>query len=312
MAGDAETSNRYAQLAGSLAGQALSAACDARPHQPRPDQWQRSLTVGVAAARSLAEQGEADVGEGASQGFAALVEAAGELEAGRAVRFTDGFGHSRPIYTLLLWHLHLRAAMLHGQRLCNDAATAEAGPNALAATGRLLQPLQAHLMPDAAPDRAMVGLWLALCEREWALALDQSVPFAIKDDWIDQTLTEAGAQSLQPRAAEDAIDDWTYRELVALHALDRLAEVTGRTDWHQRAEAVATYHEGHTQPDYITYQPWALAAFARQPATVMFAEQQLHDVTVHLATGGPAGALVPALLLADAAASLRGAGSMSQ
>ena len=47
-----------------------------------------------------------------------------------------------------------------------------------------------------------------------------------------------------------------------------------------------------------------MAAFLGRPETVPFAEQQLHDVESHLAIAGPAGALLPGLLLADAYASL--------
>jgi len=89
-----------------------------------------------------------------------------------------------------------------------------------------------------------------------------------------------------------------------LHALDVLAEAIDHDPWRQRVRAAAEFHQHHTQPDYTTYQPWALAVFARDPATAMFAEQQLHDVETHLNLHGGGGAVIPALLLTDAAVML--------
>lgn len=109
---------------------------------------------------------------------------------------------------------------------------------------------------------------------------------------------------LHQQKPEDSPDAWVYRELVGLHGVFGMFSA-GYLDCEDIAGPVARYHLQHTQPDYTTYQPWALAAFLWFPETVGFAEQQLHDVQTHLSIEGPAGALVPGLLLADAYATLR-------
>jgi hypothetical protein len=302
MDGSASTSSRYGELARSLAGQALAAAEDAPPHRPRGDRWQRSLTAAMPAARALVGEAPAELTHDYRAGLATLVEAAERFEAGESACFTDGFGHSRAIYTLLNWHLHLRAAIDRPGLLDDETGDTRALLASTRSLGAFLTPAVGDSID---PRDAPTWLWLALCDGELAKALQQSRDTERFDPRIDAMLGEAPpAGSLQPRT-DEPIEDWTYRELIGLHALDRLADVTARADWRERARQIATFHDGHTQPDYITYQPWALAAFARQSATAMFAEQQLHDVTLHLTTTGTPAALVPALLLADAAASLR-------
>lgn len=119
-----------------------------------------------------------------------------------------------------------------------------------------------------------------------------------------EAVVGAHDSSLHARALDDPLDFWTYRELVGLHALHLLAQRHQRGDWGTRIAQVTAYHQDHTQPDYTTYQPWGLAAFLSNPETTWFAEQQLHDVETHLRTEGGPGALLPALLLADAFASI--------
>src|SRR5690606_33037121 len=94
-------------------------------------------------------------------------------------------------------------------------------------------------------------------------------------------------------------DTWTYRELTGLHALANLALLRRNTAWARRVKEIAGYHLEHTQPDFTTYEPWALFAFGWTPATSDFAQQQLHDVQTHLASGG-VDLTAAALLLADA------------
>jgi hypothetical protein len=290
----------YGPLVANLARQALVAACDAAPHQPPEQAWQRSLTLGLPAARCMVEQEQQDDLAGLEQGLGQLAEAARLMAQGGRPRFTDGFGHHRTIYHLLLLHVHLRAlrqgelAELGGGLSQSVAGAIQAAEHWLAKT------------PDEAD--AALSLWAALCLHE-AARLEGATSEAealgtaeIRVGSIVERPGEAGA--LRPQRHDEPFDEWTYRELAGLHALDRLAAVADREDWQQRVSEVTEYHQFHTQPDYTTYQPWALAAFAARMETSMFAEQQLHDVTVHLQTGGPAAALVPALLLADAAASL--------
>ena len=114
----------------------------------------------------------------------------------------------------------------------------------------------------------------------------------------------SGEGALHEQTAADAPEAWVYREMVALHGLVGMFCLHGGAALALRVRSAAVYHLHHTQPDYTTYQPWGLAAFLWFPETVSFAEQQLHDVQTHLSLAGPAGALVPGLLLADAYATL--------
>ncbi len=189
--------------------------------------------------------------------------------------FTDGLGQSRPIYRTFAAYLHARAA---------DE------PLLLAAD-----------VDHADVSRHLWHAWHQLARRE-------PNPAAIAD--VDR-LVLAHAGSLHPQSLDETPDHWTYRELVGLHALQALIELTdARNDlppqpaWRQRLLEITAYHQHHTQPDYTTYQPWGLAAFLSNPDTIMFAEQQLHDTQSHLQIQGGVGALLPALLLADATRSL--------
>lgn len=183
-----------------------------------------------------------------------------------SVSITDGSGHRRPVYRFLAAYLHTRAG---------GAAKVVA------------------LSPAEQPDLSL-RLWAAATAAQ-AGELD---PEAV-DRWLG---TQEG--SLQPQDVDEAPDHWTYRELAGLHALHALVQHTGNPRWARRVAGAAGFHQAHTQPDYTTYQPWALAAFLATPETVAFAEQQLHDVATHLSVAGGPGAVVPALLLADACASL--------
>ncbi len=185
------------------------------------------------------------------------------------IRFVDGFGHHRPVYRWLALSLHGRAT---GQW---PAAPAE-------------EPGEAHDIS--------LRLWRA-----------SHMFHATGQVALDLAPIRAAVGPLHPQGPEDAIDHWTYRELAGLHALHRLAAGTGDAALLDRVGAVARYHQQHTQPDYTTYQPWALAAFLGSEETWPFAEQQLHDVATHLSVEsarGGRGAVLPALLLADAWASL--------
>lgn len=185
--------------------------------------------------------------------------------------FTDGRGQSRPIYRPF-------AAYLHGR-----------------ATG-----VCPRLEDDASRDvsRQLWQAWHQLARGEDVTAQ------------VDRIL-EGNADSLHPQSLDETPDHWTYRELVGLHALQAMIEscdthhdLVTPPGWRQRLVEITNYHQYHTQPDYTTYQPWGLAAFLSNPETILFAEQQLHDTQSHLQIEGPAGALLPALLLADAYRSL--------
>lgn len=238
--------SRYREMVGRLARQAIGSAVDASPHKPRAGQAVYRLIDMLPAAERL------------------LGDASEPIEApptGADVRFLDGFGHTRPVYRCLAFHLHQQAY---------GATTA----------------------PPATPS-GDVSL------RLWQQVIG---PTPESPDLID-AIAHAHDTSLHAQGLDDGIDFWTYRELVGLHALDLLAERHGRDDWRRRVHEIALHHTQHTQPDYTTYQPWSLAAFARHEDTASFAEQQLHDVATHLAIEGGGGAVLTALLLADASAS---------
>lgn len=129
--------------------------------------------------------------------------------------------------------------------------------------------------------------------RAWSRLIGETGAFPIED-------LPPGEGPLHPQGIDDAPDFWTYQELTALHAWDALAEWFDDDRARVRVAAAARWHVGHTQPDYTTYQPWALAAFGRRAETRGFAEQQLHDVETHLNLAGGAGSVVAGLLLADA------------
>ena len=119
-------------------------------------------------------------------------------------------------------------------------------------------------------------------------------------------MPNADPAPLAPLGLNDLIDSWTYYELVGLHGLHLCNLIEPGDALSQSIHSATRYHLGHTQPDYTTYQPWALAAFSSDTHTAVFAEQQLHDVATHLSIEGPGGAVLPALLLADNAAAMSG------
>jgi hypothetical protein len=178
--------------------------------------------------------------------------------------FVDGHGHTRPAYRHLAARLHHRA------------------------TGDTLP-----VRPDLKPDLA-AALWQQA---------HHAAAGSTDADAIDALLAE-GDGPLQPLSPDTPPDQWTYLELVGLHALHAITQADDRPAWRDRLVQVTGFHQQHTQPDYTTYQPWALAAFLSNPETTWFAEQQLHDVESHLAIEGGGGAVLPALLLSDAYASL--------
>lgn len=190
-------------------------------------------------------------------------------------RLNDRLGHSRPPYYPLVVHLHLAAGLIDA-----DAA----------------RPMVAKMTGEG--DIAL-RLWRGLCR------LETGDPDARSE--VDAVVDAPGPSGeLEPFDPQrDLLDAWWYRELVGLHALMNLAVLTGASGWLQRVDAIAAYHLENTQPDHTTAQPWGVAAFARRPASTIFAEQQMHDAQSQWMFHGPGSAILPALLLADAARALR-------
>ncbi len=238
-------------------------------HRPRQGERWVSLGLGAGVAAALAQQ------RGLAEATAAVCDAAvgdGTQWAGR-VRVVDALGHSRPVYGALLALLLKRAA------------------------GGLNEAGALKVKVDAAAEMLTQSLDPGdISHRLWAAAVR------------GQTCVEGceGDGPLHALGHDDVLDAWTYRELTGLHALDLLSHRPGGVEWRERVRQIAVYHQAHTQPDYTTYQPWALAAFSRDAVTRPFAEQQLHDVRTHLAVEGGVGAAVIAMLLVDASLCLRG------
>lgn len=109
-----------------------------------------------------------------------------------------------------------------------------------------------------------------------------------------------------------AIEVWAECELSALHALHRLARLSGpvaRARLRARALEAIRWHLEHTQPDNSTNRPWALHAFLLAEGCVgggtddasLYAETLLHNMCATDARNEP----LSRWILADAARELR-------
>lgn len=267
-----------ATVAQQLAVQALSIATDTAPHRAPQGELRWPIANALIAARVL-------IGPSAIEDPTELAAAAKSLVdtlADPTGKTTDGFGHARPSYALFAIHLIGSAARLADQ------------PDTLEHVKQAATILFNRPPADAAADPRL-AVWRRLIARQHGLHEAEDLPLPSTD-----------AAPLIPLGLNDLIDSWTYYELVGLHGLHLCSQLEEDESLAQRVRSAAEYHLGHTQPDYTTYQPWGLAAFASDPLTAVFAEQQLHDVATHLSIEGPGGAVMPALLLADNAAAMSG------
>jgi hypothetical protein len=211
-----------------------------------------------------------------------------ELTRNTARTLADSAGHRRPIYFLLALHLTLRAFKAKNQPLPGEA-----------------QKLVADLTvsQQGADDPVDLKLWRLLCLAD-AVAIGASTTQS--SEIVSQTLqaiTPPGRYgSLHYHDPDESLDAWTYRELIGLHALYGLAQVTGDASLLEHAARVVRHHVENTQPDNTTNQPWALAAFLTLGEDTSFADQQLHDATTQGSSlqSAKAPGLVAGLLLADA------------
>lgn len=312
MTDDANEDQRYAKIAQGLSARALEMAVDASPYRPRAGESRHSMLVVRPAARLLAVGESQALRSAFETGLAELLEHLADAPAGDDPLgcFVDGAGHRREVYGPLVAHLVLSALTIG-----RSTAGTICGGNARQAIAALLAPLaddgrqdeEARWDEPGSAARVAGALWRAVAMLEAALLTnDHDAGLAALGviGRISQTPGPGGA--LHPQLPNDTPDAWVYRELTGLHALHLAAQITRETGWAVRCRQVAAYHLEHTQPDYTTYQPWALAVFAEDAGTAVFAEQQFHDVQTHLAIEGAGGALLPGLLLADAAASLSG------
>lgn len=110
---------------------------------------------------------------------------------------------------------------------------------------------------------------------------------------------------LHPLDADTSLDAFVFAELTALHALQACVCLQAHPLLQNWLGAMTTYHQEHTTPDFTTSQPWGLAAFAANPTTVMFAEQQLHDWQTYTRISAKPPSPLAAALLHDAALTCR-------
>ena len=242
----------------------------------------------------------------ASRGAASRGAASGGAASGGLLRFNDAYGFTRPVYHPLIVTLALAAA----RRL------AEAHPAHAIASEALSD--AARGVTDAVPrpgagEGFALAIWQRVVATRAAALPDEAADATSHHTTIDAH--RAGEGCLKKQAIDETIDAWTYRELVGIHGLLHAA-IDGPTDAPgasrdgvrapdaallARLASACDYHQQHTQPDYTTYQPWGIAAFAMRSETAWFAEQQLHDTTTQMHVEGGGAGLVPGLLLADAA-----------
>lgn len=294
-----DPSERLARVANQLAGRAVATAMDAAPHRPAQGEERWSMTLALPAARILLGAADDAARFDLRQSLHALADAA-QQTANPTPILTDGVGHTRDVYFPLILHLHALALGLTDQPNAHDLDLLAA------ATAPLDQHDDDANHPPALGDTA-AALWRSLVRAELARLTGDAYTCSAALGTIHRIANEPGKDgALHPLGLDDLLDSWTYRELAGLHALHAAARGMDDLPLATRCGQIATFHLGHTQPDYTTYQPWALWAFSYDASTAMFAEQQLHDVATHLSIEGPGGALLPALLLAEAAAGMDG------
>ena len=269
----------YLAVVRALADRAIAVTFDTAPHRAREGERRWSLANLLPAARVLMGRDNGTDHDSIGAVAAGLVETL----AGSTGKVTDGFGHTRPSYALFAIHLLGTAARITGEAdtlgLVKQAATT----------------LLNHKPDTGDVSDPRLAAWRRLIAWQHGLSEAEELP-----------LPSIEPAPLLPLGLNDLIDSWTYYELVGLHGLHLCSLLESDDALAQRTRSAAEYHLGHTQPDYTTYQPWGLAAFASNPMTAVFAEQQLHDVATHLSIEGPGGAVMPALLLADSAAAMSG------
>lgn len=276
--GSANSQANYATVTQQLAVKALSIAADTAPHRAKAGERRWPIATALSAARVLIDQANALDRDSLAPSARSLADTVADP----AGKVTDGFGHTRPSYALFATHLLATAARLVD---CADA---------LAATQQAATTLLNAESASAGHDPRLAA-WCRLIARQHGLNEAEQLPLPCD-----------APCPLLPLGLNELIDSWTYYELVGLHGLHLCSIIEEDTALAKRMRDAAEYHLGHTQPDYTTYQPWGLAAFASDPLTAVFAEQQLHDVATHLSIEGRGSAVMPALLLADNAAAMSG------
>ncbi|MEM6331747.1 MAG: hypothetical protein AAF823_00190 [Planctomycetota bacterium] len=224
-----------------------------------------SLAIGLPVARALLNPAAADP---------AKLDAAWDQLAASAGTLRDAHGHTRPAYAALVTAMACDASKATAHQP-NEEAMQAAVASVMASDGfdlDLFKPRLAH-HTAALTDTAIEG-----------------APDGSMHPFVD---------------GQELIDVWWYRELVAIHALGVLAlRPPAESRLRDRLEQAVMHHVMNTQPDHTTAQPWGVAAFAYFPDAIPFADQQLHDAQANWTASGPASALLPGIILADAAFTL--------
>lgn len=278
---------------------------------PRARAEGHDLKLALPAARVLLREPD----QAATEGECASLRRAGAMLAeigrasrreGRWARFNDSYGFSRASYHPLAWMLQVGATQrLNGNGNADDERIGDEGPGVGSGLGRAVAGVSGGWGGEdgssrsGGSDRSRAGEGFALDVWRTAIAWRHG-DRAGGDEAVGWLL--GGRGPLHEQSLDDALDGWTFRELVGLHAAVHLALLAeSPAAWLERVASVCDYHQQHTQPDYTTYQPWGIAAFAMRSETAWFAEQQLHDATTQVHVEGGGAGLVPALLLVDAA-----------
>jgi len=294
-----DPSERLTRAARQLATRAIAQAHDASPHRPAVGEQRWSMTLALPAARILLGANDETARADLRRSLQALADAATQSTDPLPL-LTDGVGHTREVYFPLVLHLHAQALGL----LPADTQTEL---QMLASAAAPLDAFDDNASHPPPTGQVAAVLWRSLVRAEIGRLTGDAFTSAAALGTIHRIANEPGKDgALHALGLDDLLDSWTYRELAGLHALHAAAQGMGDVSLQARCGQIAAFHLGHTQPDYTTYQPWGLSCFAYDELTVLFAEQQLHDVATHLSVEGPGGALLPALLLAEAAAAMQG------
>lgn len=200
---------------------------------------------------------------------------------------------ARPVYG----HLAMGACLRLLPRLSRDHRESLA-----AALGdpvkSLLENAQRLLAPRALAVDILWHYWLlVLSQQHLGLAVPE---FLLKTLWQRAWPARRPDGPLHPVTADSVLDTVVYHDLCALHAAYNAILLTRDFDLFPDVQRLVDWHVANTQPDHITTEPWALAAFASLDGTATFAPQQLHDTTTHATAHGATPVVLA--LLADALA----------
>ncbi|MEI7767392.1 MAG: hypothetical protein WCJ97_08150 [Phycisphaerae bacterium] len=226
------------------------------------------------------------------------------------VQVAAALGHEQT--PALLHTLYQRHMSFLTQPCCDQSGSARPVYLWLLASA-WLQALQSH--PLAAGHGACATLCHQLTTHElatepWAILWNLRLALQLGNQKLADHLLTLLPQAhqrghLHPLDADTSLDAFVFAELTALHALQACVCLQAHPLLQNWLWAMTAYHQEHTTPDFTTSQPWGVAAFAANPATVMFAEQQLHDWQTYTRISAKPPSPLAATLLHDAALTSR-------